>query len=952
MAKAKNKILIIDGNALIHRSFHAIPPTMATKSGEIVNAVYGFTSVLLKAIKEFKPKYVVLTLDRKAPTFRHKMFKEYKAKRVKAPDELYAQIPRVKEIADIFHIPVFEKNGYEADDLIGTIAKKVDENGKAENIIVTGDADTMQLINKNTRVYTMSRGFSDHVLYDEKGVLAKYSLSAEQMIDYKALRGDPSDNIPGVRGIGEKTAVELLRDFKTLDGVYENINSKKIRDRIRELLIQYKKDAYLSRDLATINRETEIDFDLEKAEFGKYDLNEVASLFSELEFKSLLPRVKDLLSQNSGQRGAERGQTVSDKFERNKKLFKYHIVKTEKEFQNFLIKLKKQKMFTLDTETMGVDVLNDSLRGISFSWQEGEAYFLPIINADKTSPHQKTDLFNYKSKREDGKKIHPYLKSLEQIFIDEKIKKSGHNIKFDARVIENAAGKKLRGIAFDTMIASYLLNPGTRQNNLDNLVFSELGFEKISKEDLLGKGKEKITFADVPEEKLGIYSCEDADFSHRLIKKLEKELIEKELIKLFSEIEIPLIPVLAEMENNGIKIDEKFLKSMSVRLAKDIGMLEKKIYKLAGSKFNIRSTKQLQEKLFRDMNIAVEFIDESGQRVNIKKNKTGLSTSFDELEKLKGEHEIIHFIQEFRELSKLVSTYVDALPQLVNKKTSRVHTSFNQTITSTGRLSSTEPNLQNIPARTELGREIRKAFVAPLGRKFISADYSQIELRLAAHLSGDERMIKAFHDGVDIHSSTAAEIRGIKLEDVTKEMRREAKATNFGILYGQGPYGLSRSADIPFARAREFIDQYFSIFKGVRKYLDKTMEKARAKGYVETLFSRRRYLPDLNSSMPMARKAAERMAVNAPIQGTAADIMKIAMINIDKIIEEKFDEKVKMLLQVHDELIFEVEDGMVEEASKIIKREMENVIKLSVPIEVDVKIGNNWGEMKKYDRKN
>src|SRR3989339_643684 len=841
MAKTKEKLMIIDGNALIHRSFHALPPTMTTKNGQMVNAVYGFASFLIKAIGELKPEYVVLTLDKKGPTFRHKKFKEYKAKRVKAPDELYTQIPIVKEIAKGFNIPIFEQDGFEADDLIGTISKIVDPG--IEKIIVTGDMDTLQLVNEHTRIYAMSRGISDSIVYDITQVKQRFGVGPKQIIDYKALRGDPSDNIPGVRGVGEKTAVELLKKYKTLDGIYKALEEKEklegITPRIAALLKEYKKDAYLSYELATIKCDIKLKFNLEDARFININKQDVIDILSKLEFKSLLPRTQKLLNELSGIKSAE-AEAGGNKFARNKKDFQYFFIDNNKDFDIFLNKIKKENYFTFDTETSGFDPITAKLLGISFSWKEGEAYYLNIAS--------------------------------------ENINKDAHNAKFDIRAL-HFQGIEVRGLDFDTMIASYLLNPGSRGHGLDPLTFSEFRFEKISKEDLLGKGKDKITFSEVEAENLGIYSCEDADFTHRLISVLAPRLKKQKLEKLFREIEIPLIEVLAVMEDNGIEIDKKFLGIMSKKIGKKILELEEKIHKQAGIRFNIKSTKQLKEILFEKLDIPI---------MGIKKTKTGFSTAFDELEKIKGEHPIILLIQEYRELTKLTSTYIDSLPQLINKKTGRVHTSFNQTITATGRLSSTNPNLQNIPIRTKLGREIRKAFVAPGGYKLLALDYSQIELRLAAHMSEDKKMIDAFLKNADIHTSTSAEINQVNPDTVTKEMRREAKAINFGILYGQGAHGLSRSADIPYWRAKEFIEQYFIVYKGIKKFIDTSIESAREKGYAETLFGRRRLLPEINSSVAMVRKGAERMAINTPLQGTSADITKIAMIEAQKYIDKNF----------------------------------------------------------------
>ncbi len=935
MAKRKGKLMIIDGNAIIHRSFHALPPTLRTKDGDLVNAVYGFASFLIKSWKEIKPDYIVLTLDKKGPTFRHERYAEYKATRVKAPDDLYKQIPLVKDVATAFNIPIFEMSGFEADDLIGTISKVADKD--LEKVIVTGDMDTLQLVDDNTRVFAMGRGLSEAVLYDASKVRERFNIDPEQMIDYKALRGDPSDNIPGVKGIGEKTATELLGEFKTLENLYERLkianDELKIKDRIKNLLVEHKEEAFLSKELATIKRDVPIEFDLEKCLASDFDTNKVAEIFSELEFKTLLPRVQELSGKNAT--GEEKAASAADKFARDRESFKYVLVDDDKKFQKFLTELKKQKFFAVDTETTGFDPITSSLRGISFSWKEGEAYFVAILDYKASIPNKGADLFNYQKKEEPKEASNPWLEELKPILEDEKIKKCGHNIKFDWRVLKNA-GLELNGIEFDSMIASYLLNPGSRAHSLDAATFSEFGFEKIGKDDLLGSGRDKKTFADVELEKLAIYSCEDADFTYRLVKKLSGELKEKDSAEIFNNIEMPLIAVLGKMEENGVLLDKKFLGDLEKRLAKDIGGLEKKIYAAAGEEFNINSTKQLKEILFEKLQIST---------LNVSKTKTGFSTAADELDKLKEEHEIIPLIQEYRELAKLQSTYVQSLPELINSKTGRVHASFNQTITATGRLSSSDPNLQNIPTRTELGKEIRKAFVTEKGWKIVSLDYSQIELRLAAHLSGDEKLIKTFNDELDVHTATAALINDVPLEEVTKDMRREAKATNFGVLYGQGAYGLSQTAGIPFARAKEFIANYFSIYKGVEKYTEDMVKFAKENGYVETLFGRRRYLPEITSQVPMVRAGAERMAVNTPLQGTNADMVKKAMVLAQDLIEKEYTDSVRMMIQVHDELVFEMREDKVEEASAKMREIMVDIIKLKVPVVVDIEVGENWGEL-------
>jgi DNA polymerase-1 len=934
MLKSKPKIIILDGNALVHRSFHALPPTMVTKSGEMTNAVYGFTNFLLKAIKEFKPTYVAVCFDLAGPTFRHEKFADYKATRVKAPDELYAQLDRVKDVVKALNIPIFAVKGFEADDVIGTIAKKISD--KVETIIVTGDMDTLQLINDSTFVYSMSRGVSDSVLYDEKAVKERYGFGPEAQIDYKALRGDPSDNIPGVPGVGEKTATDLIKDFKTLENIYKNIKSDKIKDRIRGLLIDNKDKALMSKDLATIRTNVPISFKLEEARFGKFDQEKLIELFNELEFRSLLSRVNDLP-------GVDQAAKADGKFGRNLKDFDYTLVDDEASFAKFFKALKERESFAWDTETDSLDELNANLLGMSFSWKEGEAWFLKLRAksenvkvAAKNLKDNQGSLFSQNEKIE-PKELHPWVKKVQPILEDEKIKKFGHNIKFDMKVLAGY-GVKVAGVEFDTMIASFLLSPDGRQHNLDAVVFNELGFSKISKDDLLGTGKNKLAFAEVPTDKLSLYACEDADFTHRLVKPLAKKLKEADLDELFKTLEMPLVEVLAKMETAGIAIDPKYFAKLDKKIDDGLEKLQTKIWHLAGSHFNINSVQQMREVLFTKLKIATE---------GIAKTKTGLSTNAGVLEKLRGAHPIIDLILEYRELSKLSSTYAKALPKLINPTTGRVHTSFNQTVAATGRLSSSEPNLQNIPIKSEWGKLIRRGFVAPRGKTLVSIDYSQIELRLAAHMSGDPTMIKAFKAGEDIHSATAAAINKVPLDKVTREMRSAAKSINFGLLYGQGPRGLSENAGISYAEAKDFIAEYFKAFSHIKKYIDDALTKARTDGYVETLFGRKRYLAEINSNNVMMAKGAERVAINAPLQGTAADIIKVAMIKIDNLIDKKFAGHVQMLLQVHDELVFEVDDKLVKTVVPTLQEIMENVIKLKVPLTVDVKVGDNWQEMER-----
>jgi DNA polymerase-1 len=930
MTKQK-RIIIIDGNAVIHRSFHALPPTLSTKEGTPINAVYGFTSFLLKSITDLEPDYIVLTLDKKGPTFRHKKYKDYKAKRIKAPQELYDQIPLVKKVAKAFDIPIFEMTGFEADDLIGSIVNKLNnESSKTkehlEKMIITGDMDTLQLVGPYTKVYTMSRGLSDTIIYDKTKVEEKYGLRPDQIIDYKALRGDPSDNIPGVPGIGDKTAVDLLQLFGNLENIYKYLKkhpeAKEIKARTAKLLKENEDKAILSKSLATIKLNVDFKFKLEESQFNNIDIEKITKVFKDLEFKTLLPRVEKL------KKNINKDYKVKkvDKFARNEKEFKYKLINSEEDFKAFLKELKKQKEFTFDTEADSLDIFSATLLGISFSFKNKEAYYVNINSSAKTF-----DLF---SNQENNNK---WLKELKPIFNNEKIGKIGHNVKFDLRLMK-AQGIEVKDLSFDTKIAAYLINPGNRQHSLDALSENELGWEKIDSDDLVGKGKNKISYGDVDLKKMSLYSCEDADCTNRLVPILKKQLKKYKLEKLYYDIELPLIEVLADMEDNGIYLDKNKLEKIAKKVNKEINDITREIYKLANKEFNINSPKQLQEIIFKKLDIPTQ---------NIKKTKTGYSTAFDELEKLKHEHPIILHIQEYRELYKLKTTYIDALPELINSKTNRLHTHFNQTITATGRLSSTAPNLQNIPVRHELGKEIRQAFTVKDGYILVALDYSQIELRLAAEMSQDKTLIKAFKNKEDIHKSTAAAINQIAEEDVSDKMRQEAKAVNFGILYGQGPHGLSQSADIPYARAKDFINKYFQIYSGVQKYIKDTIEFARKESYVVTMFGRRRLIPEINSEIALVKKAAERTAINTPIQGTASDIIKIAMNKVHSKYKDKND--IKMLLQVHDELIFSIRKDKVKIYAKEIKNIMENVCKLTIPLIAEIKTGKSWGDLKKLE---
>ncbi|MCX6740181.1 MAG: DNA polymerase I [Candidatus Parcubacteria bacterium] len=917
MPKTKSKFILIDGNALVHRAFHALPP-LTTKDGELVNAVYGFLTIFFKALKEIKPEYVAVTFDLAKKTFRNEMYAEYKATRVKAPQELYDQIPKIKELLQLLNIPIYELEGFEADDVIGTICHlKTVDRPDIETIIVTGDLDTLQLVDDNTKVYSLKRGLSDVIIYDAKNVASRFDgLKPDQMIDYKSLKGDPSDNIPGVKGIGEKTAINLLKQFKSLDNLYKNIDSNKISESVREKLIEHKDEAFMSYKLATIVKDAPVNFNLNDALVKTYNKQTVIELLQKYQFASLASKLPNL----GNEAGLREEETAAETQKTDKQ--DYQIIKTDQELDSFAKLLNKQKIFAFDTETTGLDPFDLQILGLSICWQAGKAFYIPIAEIKGEG------LF------ENIKVNTAWLEKLKPALENPKIKKLGHNVKYDAEVLLNY-NIIVTPLVFDPMIADYVLNPGSRGHSLDNLSFVEFGYQKISFSQLTaGEGKKKISITQVPVAKLGNYSCEDADFTWRLYQKFEKKIKSEKLEFILDKIEMPLVPVLIEMEKNGVKIDVKFLKAFSKKLDTQIETISKKIYNLAGQEFNISSPLQLKEILFDKLQISTQ---------GIGRTKTGFSTAADELDKLKGRHEIIDLISEYRELTKLLSTYIDALPELINKKTGRIHTSFNQTITATGRLSSSNPNLQNIPIKTKLGREVRKAIITDPGFKIVSADYSQIELRIVASIANDQNMIKAFENNEDIHTITAANINNVKPEEVTKDMRRAAKEVNFGLMYGMGANGLAARTGITRDQAQQFIAKYFQAFPNIKKYIQETKDFAKENGYVETLFGRRRYLPDIHSGVPNIAAGAERMAINMPIQGTAADLIKLAMINIYEKLS-KISLKSKLIMQVHDELVFEVPTAEVSAVSSFIKKEMENVHQFKCPIKVEVESNDNWGK--------
>ena len=882
----KKRLFLIDGNSFCYRAYYAIR-SLTNSKGQPTNAIYGFVTMLNKIVKDNSPDMLAVAFDLKGPTFRHKKYEEYKIHRKPMPDDLSGQIPHIKEVVRAYNIPIYEVEGYEADDVLATLAKKAEERD-IETFIVTGDKDALQLVNSHIKVYSPHKeGF----IYDAKRVKETYGVEPDRMIDIMSLMGDLTDNIPGVKGIGEKTAVELIGEFGSLDNLLKNVDKVKSESR-KKMLKDNIEMAKLSRELAVLDMDVPIKIDFKELELKEPDQVRLMELFKELEFKSLL---KDV--------------TPRDKLDST-----YELIDSEKKFGAIVSKLKELKEFAFDFETTSEDPMLAQLVGVSFSWKIGEAHYVPMLK------YLKRDAV---------------LEKLKPVFEDDKIKKIGQNIKYEYVVLANYA-IKLRGISFDTMVASYLLNPSKLNHNLEDISLEYLNHKLTTPiEELLGKGKNAITMDKVDVDKVGQYCCEDSDVTLRLKKILEKEISAKDLDGLLYDVEIPLIEVLAIMEINGVEIDKDYLSDLSKEMEGKLARLTKHIYKIAGEEFNINSPKQLSKILFEKLKLPI-----------VKKTKTGISTNEEVLVKLAAKHELPALLLEYRELAKLKSTYVDSLPALINPKTGKVHTSFNQTVTATGRLSSSDPNLQNIPIKTEEGRKIRKAFIASgKNNVLLSADYSQIELRILAHLSGDKHLIEAFKEGRDIHAFTASLVFGIEEKDVTSEMRNMAKTVNFGIIYGMSPYGLSQSLKIDVDKAKNFIDAYFERYPDVREYLEGLIAEAREKGFVTTLLGRRRYIPEINSQDMRIRQFAERTAINTPIQGSAADVIKVAMIAINAKLSK--DIVSRMTLQVHDELVLDVPKEELKKVCEIVKDGMEKVIKLNVPVEAHIEVGKNWLEMEK-----
>lgn len=993
---ARQLLLLVDGNALMHRAYHAVPP-MTTANGETVNAVYGFTSTLFSAFEQLDPTHVVVMFDAPGGSFRNELDDTYKANRPKGADELYDQFPRAKRVVRALNLPMMQIPGYEADDVIGTLSKTAG----MPNIILTGDHDALQLVDNDTSVFTFKRGVKESILYDEEAVKNKYDgLSPVQLKDYKGLAGDSSDNIPGVPGVGKKTATQLLLAFGSLEGIYvflqetsdeEILAEKRIKPSVLKNLRAYKEQAFHCRTIGTIVTDMkDVPFSAHDAQLSAYDRSDVVKLFQEYAFKSLLGRLPstsvgtegfdDVAASLAGagktSRAASGAHTdakapfgashISGDVHNTHAAFSLREACARRAvlyqrvdaagFTAFLDRLRAQAVVAIDTETTSKDPLDAQLVGMSFSWTKGEAWYVPAevivenpIAFDQRELHTKGTLYqlNYGTLR----------KELRDWLADANKKKVLQNAKYDLKVLRRYSAS-LGGLQFDTMIASYLLAANNRQHGLDYLAFTEFGYEMMSYEDLVGTGKKALSVHEVDPDKLTFYACEDADYTWRLYElfqqrlqevQQEQESIDVDLFggtvrrswdmqELFSHIEMPLVELLGHMEEWGLQFDAEYMASLEQETARELQRLTDALYQHAGSRdFNINSTQQLSKVLFEDLGLSTQ---------KIKKTKTGYSTAASELEKLRGAHPIIEVIESYRELAKLQSTYITALPQLVHPITGRIHTSLNQTVAATGRLSSNDPNLQNIPIRTELGRRVRGAFVASEGYTLVAADYSQIDLRVLAHMCGDTEMQRVFQDNEDIHTSTAAKMFSVPMEDVSTDQRRAAKEINFGIVYGMGANKLASILGVSRAEAKTFIETYLATYPGLTDWKERIKTFAYEHGYVETAFGRRRYVKELASGNPMVQAAAERIAGNMPIQGTTADIVKLAMLRVSEALQADGHEDVRMLLQVHDDVLFEVPNDKRTHVIQIIQEEMESVTSLDVPLIVDIAAGARWNELK------
>ncbi len=905
------KLVLIDGHALVYRAFFALPDDMATSRGEPTNAVFGFASMLLNVLRDEQPTYLAVAFDR-GRTFRHEEYAEYKANRAEMPDSLRFQFRRIEELLAAFRIPTYSAEGFEADDVLAALSRQAEAQG-LETLIVTGDTDTFQLIRPGVRVLTSRRQFGDTVIYDEAGIRQRYGLEPKQLVDYKALVGDPSDNVPGVRGIGEKTATALLQKYGSLEGIYRHLDEIG-NNRTRTALEQGRDQAFLSKRLVTITADVPVTLDLEACRVREMDREAVMALFRELEFRSLLNRLPTAKEHGVKQLslfGGEEEARVKPPQQND-----YRLVDSVAALEAMVADLQRRSAVVIDVETTSTDPMAARLVGIALSAQEGTAYYLPISRLP----------------------LPALLEKLRPLLQNPKLPKYAHNANYDLTVLAEA-GLDVTPVTCDTMIAAWLLEPARRNLGLKDLAKDHLDVEMTTIEELIGSGRKQITLDQVPVEKVAAYACADADMTLRLAQKLLPELRDKELWKLFVEVEMPLVPVIVDMQRAGVKLDVNALAEMGRQMGERLGRLQEEIEKQVGHAININSPQQLSVALFDELGLTLP-----GMRRGVSGH---YSTAADVLEKLRGKHPVVDLILEHRQLAKLKGTYVDALPALVNRRTGRVHTSYNQVGTVTGRFSSSNPNLQNIPIRTDMGREIRRAFVAEEGCLLLAADYSQVELRILAHISGDPAMLAAFARGEDIHASTAAAIYGVPLAEVTPAQRRVAKMTNFAISYGVTGYGLSERTGLTQAEAEAFIQTYFRTYPKIKEYIDRTRQQARESGYVETLLGRRRYFPELSPDAPTptaAREGAYRMAVNAPIQGSAADILKVAMNRLWRAIQAR-GLRSRMILQVHDELVLEVPEKELDQVIPLVIETMEGAYSLKAPLKVDARVGRNWLEM-------
>ncbi len=942
----RERLVLVDGHALVHRAFHAIGPLM-TSRGELVNATFGFASMLLTSLQMLKPACVAVAFDLPGPTFRKLQFDAYKAHRPRMPDELAAQFPRVRQIVDVLGIPTYEMEGFEADDVLGTLSVQAVASG-LDVTIVTGDLDALQLVNEHVTVLINRRGVQDTTEYDPAAVQQRYGFTPLQLPDYKALVGDTSDNIPKVPGIGEKTAADLIARYGDVEGVLAHLGE--IKPRNAAALAELADQVRQSKVLATIRRDAPVQFERERCLLARYDRSQAKALLLELEFRSLLVKLPSSENEPAEAAGAPAvgGRQVTApttlgqsslfpeldvptapaaKSELDASL-SYTIVRNEEQLRTMLEHLQQALAIAFDVETTAPDEIRSSLVGVSLSPASHVGYYIPV-------GHHPAALTTLEGGNDGQLTPEMALDLLRPLLEDAAIPKYAHNAKFDITVLARY-GVAVQGLTFDTMVAGYLLNQ--RGLGLKDMAARELGVEMTQITDLIGKGTKQISMAEVAVDDAGYYACADVDLTYRLVAHLEPQLRAQKLDRLNQDIEVPLIGVLSSMELEGVAIDLDRLKQLSHDLGAKLFELERDIVALAGHTFNINSTQQLAKVLFEELKLP------SGART-----KMGYSTSSDVLELLRGRHEIVAKVLEYRELIKLKSTYVDGLPELINPQDGRVHTSFNQTVVATGRLSSTGPNLQNIPIRSELGRLIRAAFVPGRpGWLLLAADYSQVELRVLAHLCGDPGLTAAFLADQDIHSATAAKVFGVETAAVTSNQRRIAKVINFGILYGMGGQAVARQGEVSRHEGDAFIAQYFATFPDVRQFIDQTKREATEQGYVTTLAGRRRSMPELQDPRREVRAGAERAAVNAPVQGSAADIIKIAMIRLQQQFRERHLAS-RMILQVHDELVFEVPEAEVTAVALLVRETMEGAMQLSVPLKVEVKVGSNWAEMRGVD---